>query len=218
MGTKLLTKIRSIFQFTKYTNVETTAWTDSTIVLHWLAQLPRTRTTFVANRVSEIQQVLPKSQWRHVTSATNPVDCSSRGTTMESLKLSGLWWHGPLWLSKLENEWPQTHPPAVEVTEEKRQSKTDKITRSTHEITSAIGLHKSPMFDCSRYSSFMKFCRVVATVKIAIRTFMKRPNSKHVEAHDLIQAKLEIVRQHQEDSIRNEINILQHASELPRKM
>ena len=63
----------------------------------------------------------------------------------------------------------------------------------------------------------MKFCRVVATVKIAIRTSMKRSNSKHIEDHDLIQAKIEKVRQHQEDSFRNEINILQHfASELPR--
>ena len=33
LGTKLLTKIRNIFQFTNNTNVETTAWTDSTIVL-----------------------------------------------------------------------------------------------------------------------------------------------------------------------------------------
>ena len=127
LGTKLLTKIRSIFQFTKYTNVETTAWTDSTIVLQWLAQLPRTWTTFVANRVSEIQQVLPKSQWRHVTSATNPADCSSRGTTMESLKQSRLWWHGPLWLSKFENEWPQIHPPAVEVTRRKDSQKRTKL-------------------------------------------------------------------------------------------
>ena len=216
LGTKLLTKIRDIFQLTSYTNVETTAWTDSTIVLQWLAQLPRTWTTFVANRVSEIQQVLPKSQWRHVTSASNPADCSSRGTTMESLKQSRLWWHGPLWLSKPENEWPQMNPLAVKATEEKRQSKTDKITRSNHKITSAIGIQKPPLFDCSRYSSFTKFCRVVATVKMAIETFMKQSKSKHIKAHDLIQAKLEIVRQHQEDSFRNEINILRQASELPR--
>ena len=137
------------------------------------------------------QQVLPKSQWRHVTTASNPADGSSRGTTMESLKQAGLWWHGPLWLAKPENEWPQINSPAVKVTEEKRQSKTDKLTRSTHEITNAIGTHKSPMFDCSRYSSFMKFFRVVATVKIPIRTFMKRSNSKHIEAHDLIQVKIE---------------------------
>ena len=37
------------------------AWTDSTIVLQWLAQLPRTWNTFVANRVSQIQETLPRS-------------------------------------------------------------------------------------------------------------------------------------------------------------
>ena len=46
---------------------------------------------------------------------------------------------------------------------------------------------------------------------------MKRSNSKHIiDAHDLIQAKIEIIRQHQEDSFRNDINPLPHASELPR--
>ena len=36
------------------------AWTDSTITLQWLSQLPRTLTTFVANRVSYIQEIIKK--------------------------------------------------------------------------------------------------------------------------------------------------------------
>lgn len=36
-----------------------TAWTDSTITLHWIRAEPRNWKTFVANRVSTIQQLLP---------------------------------------------------------------------------------------------------------------------------------------------------------------
>ena len=164
----------------------------------------------------EIQQVLPKSQWRHVTFASNPADCSSRGTTMESLKKSGFWWHGAFWLSKLEHEWRQMNPPAVEVTEDTKQSEMDKFIRSNHKITSAIGIQKHPLFDCSRYFSFTKFKNVVATVNMTIETFLKQPNSKNIRAQDLILAKMEVVRQHQEDSFRNEINNLLHESEEPR--
>ena len=49
-------------------NVTQFAWTDfSTIVLHCLSQLPRTWTKLVAKRVSSIQNVLPRSNWRHVS-------------------------------------------------------------------------------------------------------------------------------------------------------
>ena len=54
----------------------------------------------------------------------------------------------------------------------------------------------------------MKLCCVVATVKIAIRTFIKRSILKHITAHYLEKAKIEIVRQQQEDSFRTEVNVM----------
>ena len=60
-------------------------WTDSTIVLQWLAQLPRTWTSFVANRISKMQQFLPRTNWNHVKSNSNPAVCASRGTVVKDL-------------------------------------------------------------------------------------------------------------------------------------
>ena len=37
------------------------AWSDSTIVLHWLVKLPCTWNTFVANRLASIQEILPRN-------------------------------------------------------------------------------------------------------------------------------------------------------------
>ena len=47
------------------------AWTDSTITFQWLSQLPRTWNTFVANRVSYIQEIIKRDSWNHVPQMTN---------------------------------------------------------------------------------------------------------------------------------------------------
>lgn len=59
------------------------AWT---IVIHWLRAEPRNWKTFIANRVSTIQQLIPIACWHHVPTADNPSDCASRGIDAVSLK------------------------------------------------------------------------------------------------------------------------------------
>ncbi|XP_076660789.1 uncharacterized protein LOC143364215 [Halictus rubicundus] len=51
----LATLYCSVRESLTHTISKTTFWTDSTIVLHWLAKSPSTLKTFVANRVAEIQ-------------------------------------------------------------------------------------------------------------------------------------------------------------------
>ena len=115
---KLLTKIKDVLELSTLPQPEIYGWTDSTIVLQWIAQLPRTWTSFVANRISEIQQILPRANWNHVKSNSNPADCASRGTLVKDLIDTSLWWHGPDWLSQPESTWPQ---PSSTVTEENKQ-------------------------------------------------------------------------------------------------
>lgn len=62
------------------------AWTDSSIVLYWIQGHASKWKTFVANRVSLIQQRIPMSCWRHVPTAENPDDCASRGLDVASLQ------------------------------------------------------------------------------------------------------------------------------------
>lgn len=82
-------------------------WTDSTIVLNWLANEPQTWKTYVANRVAEIQKNTEIKNWRHVPSAQNPADLITRGSKLTDLIKNKLWWHGPSFLLKPIENWPQ---------------------------------------------------------------------------------------------------------------
>ncbi|CAG7734124.1 unnamed protein product, partial [Allacma fusca] len=73
---------------------ETHLWTDSTIVLSWIAD-PSNWKTFVSNRISTIVKSYPRSCWHHVRSHDNPADCASRGINPKELEDHPLWWHGP---------------------------------------------------------------------------------------------------------------------------
>ena len=86
----------------------TRAWTDSTIVLHWLRTMPCRLKDFEANRVAHIQEALLNCPWRLVPSAQNPADQASRGVPAQELLESELWWHRPPWLSQPEQEWPSS--------------------------------------------------------------------------------------------------------------
>ncbi|KAL1130802.1 hypothetical protein AAG570_012043 [Ranatra chinensis] len=76
-----------------------TCWCDSTVVLHWLAMPSHRLKSFVANRVSLIQELFPPSVWRHVPSGENPADLASRGLPVTDLIQSRLWWEGPSWFT-----------------------------------------------------------------------------------------------------------------------
>ncbi|XP_066590509.1 uncharacterized protein [Prorops nasuta] len=84
-------------------------WCDSTITLNWIHSESRTWSTFVANRVGEIQELTSSYKWRHVPTTDNPADLVSRGIEPALLKLSSLWWHGPTFLTQNEKEWPSSN-------------------------------------------------------------------------------------------------------------
>ncbi len=80
------------------------------IVLSWLQKPPASLKTFVANRISSIQESLPYSHWRHVPTTENPADLLSRGMKAEQLIQNSLWWKGTPWLAKTPDEWPVRLP------------------------------------------------------------------------------------------------------------
>lgn len=70
-------------------------WSDSTIVIEWIRTCPSTLKIFVANRISQIQTLELQDSWSYVPSAENPADILSKGSSVEELKINGLWWYGP---------------------------------------------------------------------------------------------------------------------------
>lgn len=83
-------------------------WTDSQIVLHWLAKSSTTLKTYVANRVANIQGKNEKLNltWKWVAGQDNPADLISRGVAPSELQTESKWWNGPEWLGAEETTWP----------------------------------------------------------------------------------------------------------------
>ena len=109
LGSQLLRSTVNALQSLPITITEIIGWTDSTIVLSWLASYPGTWNFFVGNRAL-IQEQIPPSQWKHVSSDQNPADCVSRGMTASEMISFDLWWQGPSWLSHCDSPWP--HQPS----------------------------------------------------------------------------------------------------------
>ncbi|GFU30065.1 DUF1758 domain-containing protein [Trichonephila clavipes] len=77
-------------------------YSKTRVVLSWLSSPPRNWKPFVANRTSEILDIIPCKQWRYVLSKENPADLGSRGMSPKDLPDCSLWWEGPQWLSTEE--------------------------------------------------------------------------------------------------------------------
>nr|XP_041631491.1 uncharacterized protein LOC121502313 [Drosophila kikkawai] len=81
-------------------------WCDSQIVLHWNRQHSATLSTFVGNRIAEIQEMTSDCHWRHVPTHCNPADILSRGCTIAELEQS-IWFEGPEFLRQEPQYWPR---------------------------------------------------------------------------------------------------------------
>ncbi|XP_055845530.1 uncharacterized protein LOC129911690 [Episyrphus balteatus] len=126
-------------------------WTDSTVALAWIRQEPGKWTTFVANRVSEIQQIVPAENWFHVQSSQNPADCATRGVFPHQLSEHPLWWSGPTWLREDESAWPAQHI---------FTTKLDQRSESANLVTAP-----PPIWDLiNQYSSLRKLKRITGYI------------------------------------------------------
>lgn len=106
-GAVLLSKLaKNVLPHLSIPDCELVLWTDSSIVLAWLDKHPYTWKTFIGNRVSKIQNNLPRSKWLHIRSADNPADLATRGVSPKNLQTSSLWWNGPQWLRQPQSLWP----------------------------------------------------------------------------------------------------------------
>lgn len=115
-GAHLLSKLLNKLQADlRIQDVKCYAWCDSSIVLYWLRGHPNRLKTFVANRVSDIMDRGNIVQWRHVPGKDNPADCATRGLDTASLQTHPLWWHGPSWLPKGPECWPDSIPECPEL-------------------------------------------------------------------------------------------------------
>ncbi|XP_073821599.1 uncharacterized protein [Musca autumnalis] len=108
-ATLLAEMIDALIPQLNVSNYSLFCWTDSSIVLSWLAKPPCHWNMFVANRVSKIIEVADPTKWFHVESEYNPADLASRGVYPHDLLDRDLWWKGPSWLAEPSEHWPEIH-------------------------------------------------------------------------------------------------------------
>ncbi|XP_029178110.1 uncharacterized protein LOC114945917 [Nylanderia fulva] len=155
-------------------------WTDSTIALAWLRQHPSKWTTYVANRVAEVQNNLPSARWKHVPSKDNPADCASRGLLASELLTHPLWWTGPPWLKRPLTSWP-AHDVAIPLF-------SDAIQKISSEVKKSPVLHieGSEEWDLMyKFSSWTKLVRVTAYVHRFLSLLVKKGKDKISTASSL---------------------------------
>jgi hypothetical protein len=73
---ELVTKIKQELSFKE---VEVFCYSDSKVVLAYIAKNKRKFKTFVSNRVRDIRNLVGSQSFRFVTSEENPADYASRG-------------------------------------------------------------------------------------------------------------------------------------------
>ena len=93
---------------------QTTLWTDSTTVLHWIQSESQQYKVFVGIRIAEIQELVGADNWRYVPSEENPADDITRGKSLVELTTARRWTCGPTFLHQSAEKWPTN--PAVSST------------------------------------------------------------------------------------------------------
>ena len=144
-------------------------FTDSLCVLYWL-KTSKPLSVFVANRVKEIKS-LEGVKFAHVISTDNPADMATRGKSPEELS-SSIWWNGPIWLTKSNQQWPD-HEAVIDensLKESEVEIKGNKVIYEAKLVSGEdpTGEHvKRPDLsdiDERRHSSLYKLLRVTAWV------------------------------------------------------
>ena len=173
-------------------------WCDSQVTLHWLSTPPRDLKVFVANRVSEVQELLAKvdHRWNYVRSKDNPADINTRGCSLLNLKDNSLWWNGPRWLLDSPSKWPRYD---FSVKNDAGSFEFKKPVTSTFVSTNDVSI-----FD--KFSSFSTLMRVIAYCHVYMTRLRKKTsNSFNLEYQ---KALLSLIRIHQRKHFYNDIDKL----------
>ena len=168
-------------------------WTDSKIVLGYIANESKRFRIFVANRVKEIRDTSSPSQWDYVKSEENPADIASRGISMAETEMVELWLNGPLFLR--QDDLP-CKGRQFEVREDDPELKpievSSNIITSDEDIVEGIAL---------RLSKWTMIVRVVGWILRFIDGCRKRPRSGPLVVEELVEAKTRIVRSAQQSLV-----------------
>ncbi|XP_055714197.1 uncharacterized protein LOC129808445 [Phlebotomus papatasi] len=221
--------LHNVLEALQINKPEVYAWSDSEITLAWIAKPPTTWETYIANRVSKVQNLIPQANWNHVRSAENPADAASRGIKAEKLLNDKQWWNGPTWLKKNKQHWP------IEIVDEHYQAFMAQIKQAqntiftlddfkTAEVTALIietpRKKEEPQSEdenITRFSSLTHLIRVTALLKRFFNNLKNKAMKKtgKISDEEYKEAKTTLIRRIQETHFKREINCLQKNQPIP---
>jgi len=183
------------------------AWSDSKVALYWIYGDVSRWKPFVANRVTEIVELLPAKHWQHVRGTDNPADLISRGVTLHQLKDSEIWWSGPSWLreklpSIVETAPEQEHSDQIAEKiqeEERRRVRTCILANNESSISQEL---------IDKFSTLTRVERVLAYCLRYLHNLRKAPSERNVSrlsVFELQTAHMSLVRDTQAAKFADEI-------------
>ncbi|XP_055589036.1 uncharacterized protein LOC129741338 [Uranotaenia lowii] len=190
-------------------------WTDSSTVLQWLQSPPNRWKTFVANRVSKIQNSTNVKSWMHVRGDCNPADILSRGINPPEIINHPLWWTGTPWLLSPPSQWPRTELPAIPITV------TSEERVPSVALAAAVEVQEFADYVFSLYSDYPKLRRMIAYCMRYFRALKAVSRNTKIEplqalgTNDLKEAELALCRLAQRQSFPEELASLESTSRLP---
>ncbi|XP_075150862.1 uncharacterized protein LOC142224970 [Haematobia irritans] len=212
LGAELANKTKNEL---RYEDKQLFFWSDSEIVLHWINSASSSLKTFVANRISKIQELTINSQWRHVDSKNNPADLISRGLKPEQLPECNMWFYGPLFLHGNEDSWPKEFAKELHPTSELEFKRKPVIVTTATQM----GLERI-IYKINHRNSFDYLQRVVAYIQRFIKnsrtSSADRPATKVLSPIELTSALHLIVKTIQSADFKDDINKLKTTKELSR--
>lgn len=220
--------VSKILQSLRLTISKQYYWTDSTVVLSWIGSQPGDLKSFVSNRVADVQRLTASGSWRHVPGIHNPADLASRGMDPRQMQGATVWWGGPQFLSESDSYWPEGIILPVGVPEKrayntKLKSKaketyttTTTCTTTTNTTTTKTNYKTIKLVNFDKHSDFTLLLRSTAYLLRFVH-FSKDPVTGHLTTTELDRSLHTLVKQHQTECFKDEIQLLLNNKQLPGK-
>ncbi|XP_071085478.1 uncharacterized protein [Haliotis cracherodii] len=199
---------------------QSTFWTDSMIVLHYIKNDFQRYQTFVANRVTQIREGSSPQSWRYVQSSLNPADDASRGLDADELLAKENWLQGPSFLWENKDTWQKT-PTVLPVSGEDLEVKKVKVNFASSDKVEPSTTDRL----LSRYSSWYHLKKMVAWILRLKHCLLRRVREGNSEERismeplvvsEMKQAETEIVRYTQNLAFRLEVEYLLNDRSIPK--
>ncbi|XP_052071218.1 uncharacterized protein LOC127709652 [Mytilus californianus] len=193
----------------RYENVTEWFWTDSNIVLGYIANDNRRFHVFVANRVQQIREHSSPTQWKYVDTKENPADVASRGASANDLVTNSNWFTGPKFLWTLQSFDADANKPDLTLNDpEIRMVKAFSTKMDVIEFASLI--ERLEYF--SNWNHAKRAVSICLKLKDTLRSQNKSKNNSPESklcVNDMQRAEIEIIKQLQASSFNEEIVVLQ---------